>query len=60
MLENLDSPVNNVYLTENQALQPADDADYFEVPTRYGIQVSLFGFREVQQRGQYHAPGAVG
>jgi len=59
VLENLDSPANNVYLTENQALQPADDADYFEVPTRYGVQVSLFGFREVQQRGQYHAPGAA-
>ena len=24
-------------------------------PTRYGIQVSLFGIREVQQRGEYHA-----
>jgi hypothetical protein len=27
--------------------------------TRYGITVSLVGERLVQQRGQYHAPGAV-
>ena len=33
--------------------------DFFKVPVRYGIQVSLYGYREVQQRGQYHAPGAI-
>ena len=59
VLENLWGPGNNVYLTEEQAAQPPDQTDYFEVPTRYGIQVSLFGYREVQQRGQYHAPGAI-
>lgn len=35
------------------------NTDYFKVPVRYGIQVSLYGYREVQQRGQYHAPGAI-
>lgn len=33
--------------------------DTIAIPTRYGIQVSLYGYREVQQRGQYHAPGAI-
>lgn len=27
--------------------------------TRYGITVSMYGERLVQQRGQYHAPGAI-
>jgi hypothetical protein len=33
--------------------------DFISLKTRWGIQVSLYGFREVQQRGQYHAPGAI-
>lgn len=39
--------------------EPPDDTETFHVPVRYGIQVSLYGHREVQQRGQYHAPGAI-
>jgi len=34
-----DTPVSNTYT----------------VPTRYGIQASMYGFREVQQRGRLHA-----
>jgi hypothetical protein len=33
--------------------------EYISYPARYGVQVSLFGYREVQQRGQYFAPGAL-
>lgn len=38
------------------------DTDYLSytgIPSRWVIQASLFGTREVQQRGQYHAPGAI-
>ena len=59
VMENMWGPNHNIYLTEEQATQPAAQDDFIEVPTRYGIQVSLFGYREVQQRGQYHAPGAL-
>lgn len=45
--------------TEEQTAQPAGQGDYFSVNTRFGIQVSLYGYRMVQQRGQYHAPGAA-
>jgi hypothetical protein len=51
-------PNSNVLLTQEQAAAPAD-GDFYSVPTRYMIQVSLFGYREVQQRGNYHAPGAI-
>lgn len=33
--------------------------EYVPLPPRYGIQCSLYGLREVQQRGQYFAPGAI-
>lgn len=53
-------PLSWVMLTESQAAQPPGlDTDYFSVPVRFGIQVSLFGYRETQQRGQYWAPGPV-
>jgi hypothetical protein len=59
IMKNLNGPTDWVLPTEQQATQPAAQGDFFTVPTRYGIQVSLFGYREVQQRGQYHAPGAI-
>lgn len=52
-------PESWVLLTENQAADPPVDGDFFSTPVRFAIQVSLYGYREVQQRGQYHAPGAI-
>jgi len=52
-------PRSWVLPTEEQASQPPGQADYFVTSTRFGIQVSLYGYRQVQQRGQYHAPGAI-
>lgn len=52
-------PRHWVIPTEEQATQPAGQLDYIALGTRFGIQVSLYGYREVQQRGQYHAPGAA-
>lgn len=59
VLGDMMGPRQNVYPTEEAETQPPAQTDYITIPTRYGIQVSLFGYREVQQRGQYHAPGAV-
>lgn len=58
MMTNLMGPEDWVLPTEETSDPPGND-DWFTVPTRYGIQVSLFGYREVQQRGQYHAPGGL-
>lgn len=58
MLNLLDGPDRAVLPTEDGA-DPAGETDYFTYPLRYGIQVSLYGYREVQQRGQYHAPGGL-
>lgn len=58
VLSRLVGPLRNVILTEKQAAGPGI-TDYIQLPTRYGIQVSLYGYREVQQRGQYFAPGAI-
>lgn len=52
-------PRDWVLLTEEQSAQPPGITDFFSMPTRFGIQVSLYGYRLVQQRGQYHAPGAI-
>lgn len=60
ILNNLWGPTDNIYIDQEQDDQPKVDDNYVTIPTRYGIQVSLFGYREVQQRGQYHAAGAVG
>lgn len=59
MMSTLFGPDLNVLLTQEQDTQPQGQTDYFTIPTRYGIQVSLYGYREVQQRGQYHSPGAL-
>src|SRR4030065_635809 len=59
IMNNLVGPLDWVLPTAEQATQPPAQGDFFTVPTRYGIQVSLFGYREVQQRGQYHSPGAI-
>jgi hypothetical protein len=59
IMKAMNGPLDWVLPTAEQATQPPAQGDYFSVPTRYGIQVSLFGYREVQQRGQYHAPGAI-
>lgn len=59
VLSRLVGPLDNGFLTECQADDTPSDADYIYLPTRYGIQVSLYGLREVQQRGQYFAPGAI-
>lgn len=58
VMANLYGPEYAVLPTEDGA-DPAGQDDYFTYPLRYGIQVSLYGYREVQQRGQYHAPGAL-
>jgi hypothetical protein len=58
-LNQMAGPLDNVMLTECQATTTPVDTDYLYVPTRYGIQISLYGYREVQQRGQYFAPGAI-
>lgn len=55
----MDGPRDVVLLTEGQAQTPAAVTDYYDYPNRFAIQVSAFGYREVQQRGQYHAPGAA-
>lgn len=47
-----------VLLDEEQAGEPLEE-DFIGLVTRFGIQVSLYGYRMVQQRGQYHAPGAA-
>jgi len=59
LLGNLDGPDLWVLPAEETDTQPPGDANYIQMTTRYGIQVSLYGYREVQQRGQYHAPGAL-
>jgi len=59
VLSNIGGPNLWVLPSEEQATQPQGDDDYITMSTRYGIQVSLYGYREVQQRGQYHAPGAI-
>lgn len=59
MMQNLEGPNDWVLLTAEQATQGPAATDFLVTPTRYGIQVSLYGYREVQQRGQYHAPGAI-
>lgn len=59
MMGTLDGPELNVLPAQETAAQPPGQGDYFTIPTRYGIQVSLYGYREVQQRGQYHSPGAL-
>lgn len=58
VLSRLVGPLSDIILTEQQASTPIV-SDYLAMPTRYGIQVSLYGCREVQQRGQYFAPGAI-
>jgi hypothetical protein len=58
LLRQLGGPWDDVFLTGQQAAGPIY-TDYIAKPTRYGIQVSLYGYREVQQRGQYFAPGAI-
>lgn len=58
IMDDLWGPESWVILTENGDAPPAQ-TDYISIPNRYGIQVSLYGYREVQQRAQYHAPGAV-
>jgi hypothetical protein len=58
MMESLMGPEDAV-LPNEEATAPWGQTDYFTYPLRYGIQVSLFGYREVQQRAQYHAPGAI-
>jgi len=57
IMRTLAGPSSWVLLTESQVEQPQGQTDYITVPTRFGITVSLYGYREVQQRGQYHAPG---
>jgi hypothetical protein len=52
-------PQSWVIPTEEQDTQPGAQDDYISLGNRFGIQVSLYGYREVQQRGQYHAPGAA-
>lgn len=59
VLSQCEGPLDWVLLTEGQTTQPQGVLDYFTTPTRFGIQVSLYGYREVQQRGQYHAAGAL-
>lgn len=59
MMENLDGPESAVLPVEEANNQPGLDADYFLIPNRFGITVSLYGYREVQQRGQYHSTGAI-
>jgi|WetSurMetagenome_2_1015567.scaffolds.fasta_scaffold26671_3 hypothetical protein len=58
VLRQLAGPEMSVMLTENQVATPGG-GDYLSMPNRYGIQVSLYGYREVQQRGQYFAAGAI-
>lgn len=59
ILGQLAGPESAMMLNENQATVSPVEADYISLPQRYGIQVSLYGYREVQQRGQYFAPGAI-
>ncbi|MEJ2330815.1 MAG: hypothetical protein P8Z33_13375 [Gammaproteobacteria bacterium] len=58
VMEDLAGPLDWVGSGASGAETPGS-TDTFAVPVRYGIQVSLYGYREVQQRGQYHAPGAI-
>jgi hypothetical protein len=58
VLRQLAGPESTVMLTGQQAAGPGLN-DYLSLPNRYGIQVSLYGYREVQQRAQYFAPGAI-
>lgn len=58
VMENMSGPEDWVSDGEFVAETPAN-TDFWKMPVRYGIQVSLYGYREVQQRAQYHAPGAV-
>ncbi|MCK4785548.1 MAG: hypothetical protein KAV87_17475 [Desulfobacteraceae bacterium] len=59
ILGQLLGPNSTVLPTEEQATTTPGDDDWLSIPTRYGIQVSLYGYREVQQRGQYHSPGGL-
>lgn len=59
IMNSINGPLDWVLPTSEQDTQPPAEGDFFTVPTRYGIQVSLFGTRDVQQRGQYFAPGAI-
>jgi hypothetical protein len=58
VMANMSGPEYWIGDGEYVAETPAN-TDFFKVPSRFGIQVSLYGYREVQQRGQYHAPGAI-
>lgn len=58
IMEDISGPLNWVESGASGGETPGS-TDTFSVPVRYGIQVSLYGYREVQQRGQYHAPGAI-
>lgn len=59
ILSQLSGPHWNVMLSESQADGTPGLNDFISLPQRYGIQVSLYGMREVQQRGQYFAPSAI-
>lgn len=67
ILENLYNGTWNLLssIEMNSAIYSADppgpyiEKNYTAIPTRWGIQASLYGLRAVQQRGQYHAPGAI-
>lgn len=58
IMEDISGPLEWVESGASGTNEPAS-TDTIGVPVRYGIQVSLYGYREVQQRGQYHAPGAI-
>jgi hypothetical protein len=52
MLTQLSGPSMYVMATDNAGSTPDTSVTFF--PCRYGIQVSLYGMREVMQRGQLH------
>lgn len=50
---------HDAVLPAEEGTTPPGQTDYISFGQRYGITVSLYGYRMVQQRGQYFAPGAV-